>query len=564
MSLVYENKIFVKKEFQKHSGGKPCSVQDYPAEGFYVNKFVDIIQPNSPFFAFDTPMYTTLGGTLDYYNQDPYSVFTNISRPFIRFNFTANTQSFGTGTTIVHEIYRVPYDVYSEYASELKRQDVFEDKNTIVEDWEETVQDMSGGSKTLKTSRKTTKSSFNEKFSPNSFPSDISMYDTTDKLYKIKQLLSNPVLTISASTSAITTNTYNLFLAEDQKQLGGFKFQLFQEKAQYFIKTTFDYLYNSCESYSDFYNLNNGKLNPVEFQTLQTGHTLSSQHIIQKGKFVGVTVTGNFFTYFLIPNKPDWSSPLVENQLTTFSPTFYWKNAEDGDSFLLQVVYNVADSTTFSGTVYSYPILKSESNLSTDQMLGGNAGDWAITQQTTDVVRQYSVPLSPKKTFWYRMGNVKEITNIFGVKQQVITFSEIKSATTAQQTFKGYILVGSDSPYTHDVADLTYPDYLDYDINDLGQYVLSGTVTGSIITGATMQLVYPNSNFVTLTTDSVGGFLFSDLEAGTYTLNTSYRGYQQDSRILNISGDTSLVFNIELVWGNNYDTWGNLSNEIFS
>ena len=194
-------------------------------------------------------------------------------------------------------------------------------------------------------------------------------------------------------------------------------------------------------------------------------------------------------------------------------------------------------------------------------MLGTDVEPWSITQKTTDVIRKMSVSLSPGKTFLYRIGNVKELINLFGVKQRVVTFSDINSATTSYNAFNTYISVESDSPYVDALPKLEYPDYLDYGITTLDSFILSGTVSGSTVTGATIQLIYPNTSYVTQSTDSLGNYLFDSLEAGTYALNTYYRGYQQDSRVISITGDTSLSFRLKLLWSNNVDTWDKMANE---
>jgi hypothetical protein len=84
--IEYDNdkRIFIKKEFNKSSGDK----NSY-SEVFYSNRWVENELEKCSFFTFNTPLYTTIGGTTNYYGQDLYSIFTNISRPFISFNFSA-------------------------------------------------------------------------------------------------------------------------------------------------------------------------------------------------------------------------------------------------------------------------------------------------------------------------------------------------------------------------------------------------------------------------------------------------------------------------------------------
>jgi len=566
MSIIYDsnNRIFVKQDYQKHSG-KPACYADSPVESFYVNHFVDSDLYNSDYFAFETPMYYTLGGTINYYGQDYWSIFTNVYRPFIKFIFTANTHSFGTGTTIKHNIYRIPYDVFSQYTSETIRKNIEGNKDVSEQTVEETFTDSSGKSTTTTTKRKTTSSNTIEKFAPKIFPEKIDGYgfETTDKYASIKKLLTNPILTLTATTTGISTSVYNLSADEYQKKKGDFKYQLFLDYGQYFVTTQFVFNRTMDDDLSDFYKLDaNDNLVPVEYEKEYTETTPTTNHIITGGTFSGITVYGNYFTYFLIPNKPKWETPYVTGQLTTFSPTFFWSHTDDGDSFLLQVVYESGDSQSFSGTVYSYPIDKESSNLSTNEMLGTPDGDWSITQKTTDVVRKYSVPLLYGKNFWYRIGNVKELINIFGVKQKVVTFSDVASATTTA-SLRNYVYVESDSPHVDEISQLVYPEYLDD--SALIEYTLSGSVSGSVVTGATMQLIYPNGNYETQLTDSVGNYYFTGLEPGIYYLNTFYRGYIEDSISVNISGNTTLgVIKLRLIWGNRWDTFDTMRNVLFS
>jgi hypothetical protein len=143
----------------------------------------------------------------------------------------------------------------------------------------------------------------------------------------------------------------------------------------------------------------------------------------------------------------------------------------------------------------------------------------------------------------------------------VITFSDIKSATTQTEAVKTYVRVQSDSPYTSTIADYTVPESLSTETIP-NEYILSGIVSGSTVTGATMQLIFPNAAYITTTTDSVGYFEFSQLEGGSYTLNTSYRGYASDSQILTITGDTSLGIELQIRWDDIYDQWILKENDI--
>jgi hypothetical protein len=406
---------------------------------------------------------------------------------------------------------------------------------------------------------------------PKNFPETISNFNlgTTDQYAKIKNLLTNPVLTITATTSGISSDTYILFLDEYQKSIGGFQQQMYEDYAQYFITTQFVF---DRELYVDLYDFcqidSNKNIVPVDVQQYFQESTPIESYVIPSGTFSGFTVYGNFFTYFLIPNKPKWETPYVTGQLNTFSPMFLWSNTDDGDSYLLQITYSTGSSQSFSGTVYSYPIDKASSNLSTEEMLNLPTGDWSIAQKATQTVREYSVPLAYGQTFWYRIGNVKELTNMFGVKQKVITFSDEASATTTLSSYAGQVYVQADSPHVADLSTIVYPEYLDGGVTLPPTYSLSGTVSGSVVTGATIILLYPTSSYVTTTTDLFGNYLFTQLNAGTYGIGVSYRGYQTINPLsypIIITGNTTAPpIVLDWVWGNTWDTWGDLGDHHFS
>jgi hypothetical protein len=569
MIITYDRnkRIFIKQNYQKHSGGGPCASNVY-AEGFYVNKFINETQGTISPFIFDTPKYSTMGGTLNYYSQDYWSIFTNIARPFINFNFTANTSSFGENTIIKHQIYKIPYNEYVKYTSEVERKAIEQDLDTTEETLEESTIDEDGSVAKKITTKKTIRKNTSEKIKPSEFPEDIDGYEfnSSKNLLKIQNLLSNPILTITASTSDIETSTYSLFLDEYQKNLGDHSFQLFEDYSQYFISTQFIFSGETDSSLTEFCFLDENKnLVNTEQPYVGSGITEAPSHVITGGTFSGITVIGNHFTYFLIPNKPKWIEPYVSGQLETFSPTFYWANTNDADSFVLQVTYDPDESSTaFTGTVFSYPINLQDTRLSTEEMLGMDEEPWSITQKTTDIIREYSVPLKANKNFWYRIGNIKELINIFGVKQSVVTFSDARSASTLNQQYNSAIYVQPDSPHTTESPSWIYPSYLDDELIS-GDLSLSGTVSGSVVTGATIQLELPNGNFITKPTDLVGNFVFDDLEAGNYIIHASYRGYENNSKNVNLTGNTDVgIIKLKLIWGNKWDTWGSMADEVYS
>ena len=273
-----------------------------------------------------------------------------------------------------------------------------------------------------------------------------------------------------------------------------------------------------------------------------------------------MSVAGNYFTYFTVPDKPVLEYPIMSGQLSTFTPEFIWSNGDSADSFILQVDYNTSD-TGFTGTVYNYPIEKVVENAKLATATSTFESKSYASQKT---LYTYQASVRSNSNFIYRIGNSKELIDIFNVRRVVVTFSEYYSATTQAQPIRTYVLSESDSPYVMDIAGLLVPPSLDYESPDIGAFILSGTVSGSTVTGATMQLaLYPNSNFITTTTDLFGSYSFSGLAAGTYTLTTNYRGYLQDVRTINLSSDTTLGFKLKLLWGNSVDTWGKMASESY-
>lgn len=556
-------RIFTKKEYDATAGNTASNSQV-----FHSNRWIDNEMEKIQYFVYATPLYTTVGGTTNYYLQDVNSVFTNLARPFIRFTFSANTESFGTGTTIWHNVYKVDYETYSKHTAPLKTDEsTKEDYNTETKEIEE-VTDADGKVSTKITKRSIQKVEKKERFKTDVFhegkevilEGDADFDVGHDTHSEIVSLLENPVLTMSAATTGITTNYYDLFFDEYYKNLGSHKFQLFTDKAQYFVTTSFSFYRTQGEGFLDFYKKrdNSNVIYPSTFQTTFQEETPIRSHTITAGTFSGVSVMGNFFTYFLVPNKPKFVEPYLTGQMTSFSQPAFISDADDGDEYIMQVVYEPI-YTAFTGVVYTYHISKEDTVLSEEEILGSESTDWGKTKERVDTVRKLTFPIKPGRQFWYRVGNAKTLTNLFGVKQYVVTFSDIETAITASAPLSNFVQVESDSPYIKEIAGLLTPSYLGSLTSDI--YSLSGVVYGSTVTGATMQLILPNGSYMTQTTDMTGMYNFTELDSGVYTLNTYYRGYQQDSRTVSITGNTSLSFKMKLLWGNDYDTWGKMAGE---
>jgi hypothetical protein len=525
---------------------------------FFNNCLADSRPVQTPFFSFEKPMFYTYGGTLDYYGQDPYSIFTNLVRPPIRFVFSANTESLSGDCYFIHEIYRLDYETHKLYSDNQIDLPIITSNKTDSNDIsiDGSVPKKNSPNREKTTSEKQS-SGNNSIVQPEKF---FGQPLTENDKATIQQYLSNPVLVFTAATSGITGNIYDLYLDQYTKQLGSYKLELFADKGQYLINTKIVFSIDLNKNYKGFLNNSVGLTPSFEAwnNTLKITATNSEVHSIVEGPYAGLNVVGNFFTYFIVPDKPVLEYPIMQGQLSTFTPEFRWSNGDKADSFLVQINYNTGD-TGFTGTIFNYPVEKSEKNskLSTSTQKGISE-DFSTDKN----IYTFQLPMKSNKSFIYRVGNSREIIDIFNVRRNVITFTDYYSAISQSEPIKTYVVIESDSKYTTKIAGLSTPPSLDYE-SEISSYSLSGVVSGSTVTGATMQLTYPNSSFVTTMTDVVGGYSFSGLETGIYTLTTNYRGYQQDVRAINITGDTSANFRMKLIWGNKDDTWGKLAGESY-
>ena len=542
----------INREIRYETAGDSTSM----SQVFYNNYLADSRPVQTSFVSFSKPMFITYGGTLNYYSQDPYAIFTNLVRPPIRFQFSANTSSLTGDSYFVHDIYRLDYDVYRLYGD-----NQIDNSQSIVNKSVSNTDGLAVNNQKTNSPSRDLVSNSNLKMGNNAIPVPEKFFGqnlTTNDLNTIQQYFKNPVVTITGSTSGITGNIYDLYVAQYVKQYGNLKTDLFTDKAQFFIQTKIVFNVDLNRNYSDFYNNSVGlKAVPTLWNnSLKIVSTNSSVHNIAAGPFKGIEVIGDYFTYFIVPDKPKLEYPVMSGQLTTFTPEFRWSNGEKADSFVIQINYNTGD-TTFSGTVFNYPVEKNEKNSKVSNSKVKGPSEEFSTQKT---VYNFQIPMKSNKSFIYRVGNSKEILDIFNVRRVVVTFSDYYAAISQPEAIKTYVVTESDSKYDSQISGYKVPPSLDYE-SEVAEYVLSGQVSGSTVTGATMQLTYPNSSFVTTTTDLTGNYSFTGLEAGTYTLTTNYRGYQEDVRSVVIAGNVTENFKIKLIWGNQYDTWGKMASE---
>lgn len=520
---------------------------------FYNNIFVNNKSVTVPFFSVMKPKFVTYGGTLNYYSQDPYAIFTNLVRPPIRFVFTANTESLSGNSIIIHEIYRLDYETFKLYGD-----NQIESSQQIANTKSDrpSTPTLPGGSsinKDYKANAKTIRGN-NPIIQPEKFFGEPL---TPNDQKTIQGFLENPILVITASTSAITGSIYDLYLEQYIKQQNRFKTELFIDKAQYFVNTKIQTTVDLQKEFVDFVSTSDNRAG-VFVSTIELISTNSVPYTIDKGLFSGITVSGNYFTYFIVPDKPVFEYPIMTGSLTTFTPEFRWSNGDNADTFLLQINYNTSD-TGFTGTsTFNYPVEKTEKNTKISRSKTKSADS---EFETDKAIYTFQVPVKSNSPFIYRVGNSKEVVDVFNVRRSVVTFTDYYSATTQPQPIRVYVRTETDSPYEPGISGLETPPSLDYE-SPLESFVLSGMVSGSTVTGATIQLTFPNSSYVIGTTDITGAYYFSGLTPGMYTLTTNYRGYSQDVRMFNLTGDSSLDYEIQISWNNIYDQWIIKENEI--
>jgi hypothetical protein len=64
------------------------------------------------------------------------------------------------------------------------------------------------------------------------------------------------------------------------------------------------------------------------------------------------------------------------------------------------------------------------------------------------------------------------------------------------------------------------------------------------------------------TTDVFGYYTFTGLTADSYTLTTQYRGYKTYVQNVVLTTSTTLNYRIEILWDNDYETFGTKADDI--
>lgn len=506
--------VYIPQVIKTQSTGDNDSVAQAFSQNYFVKELTRDIVPT----IFDVPAFRMEGGTIDYYSNTPDSLSYNLNngKEYIII-FTANTQALSGITRLNHELYQI----------------TFEDFNDA-----KLAANLNGSTE------------------------------------KIARSINNPFVTFvdvssgATGVAALTTaNRYEFTFPSEIKQENAYTINLFKDKAQYFINPVFVFPKNNnltIGAIQTFSGTPESAITIVDYYTesYEMITTDSSLHVITGNTvFSGTTVKGLFFTYFVPPKEPNLYVSQGNRQIAvqgvqnTFSPTFNFSNVDDGDYYELLVTYDITD-TTFSGpTVTSFPINK-------------QIGD-------AEFVRTFSVPLSPNKELLYKIGNTKEIINIFGVKQSITKYSDYINITTA-----------NDGQYN--LSGHTFKNYINFGLPDSG-----GIITGATFLSAvtlSLQGLASNSSVVlkidapisettaegintfldassiptsspystsilTTTSDSDGYFSFGRIDGGTYNLRVvppaEYSTYFPEQNItINVTTDTNIDVILSIIWGN--------------
>ena len=556
--------MIIRKSIQETTGNESNVTQSFKQNIFYFVK-----EASSKPFIFDTPQYTTIGGTTDYYGQNDNSIFTSLVKPFIRFNFTENTDSFGDDVYIKHDIYRVTWDTFSaaQKIFKIDSQEEREEEADSVEIIEE-ADEITG--EVL--SRKRVTRSLSEKKSSQNYIKQKNGFERlenrdlerppvsrVDLMNEIQNQLNEPIFSILVPTKSIAGDIYDLQIEQYIKNLGDLKTELFQDKNQYIVDTNFVFNIERTPNLTDYKILIDNQVVDAEYKSVDTGYTFSDEIEVEEGDFSGLRFKkGEYFSYFLVPDKPVFEYPTPTGQTNTFTPEIFWSNGEGADSYVVQVNYNTGD-TSFTGTVFTYVIPKTDEYKQASKASITHGNENFSSDKT---IRKFQLSLKSNKCALFRVGNVKEIINIFGVRQSVVTFSDNKQICTQQEPIKTFVYSESDSPYKKEISNLRTPPSLESETPE-ETYSINGLITEPPNTeGISIQLIFPNSNFITTTTNEHGEFVFEDIPEGSYTLNVTYRGYVSKTRDITITEDKNISVELEMLWDNDFDIWGDREDDI--
>jgi hypothetical protein len=474
---------------------------------FIQNNIPKIFEPKVEPKIFNLPLFNLQGATYKFYEQTVDGISVNINNlKTLNYIYTANTSSFSAVTKVIYDIYRINFEDYDFAFSNIDNEGI---ENIVTGQTE---------------------------ISPKQI---------------IQQLTFNPLISLEQSASTLNNLPQNLItLPTIVKPTNEFAEPLLLDKSQYFIDTRFEFIEERDKTLGGFKQLSAGTTVDYELQNLNENgdfllQTIGNSEVVREGKFKDIITKGALFTYFVAPQKPNidvlGGQPSVQGILDTFTPIFSFNNVSDGDYYKLQVSYDLSD-VTFSGAV-TFNIPKQEG--------------------VPEFIRTFSTPLSPDSNFIYRIGNTKEIINIFGVKQNVTTWGRYEQAFTATDGI-------------FNVCGTVFQNEL------FGSPVSGATVIFTVIsTTADVELGVDapfvgnieNPTFVPLgggvgtafsaITDSNGNYCVSGVKGGQLITQVSHPLYETTFSLVNIQGDSNDVdLTITLRWGSS-TLFGQVGGQLF-
>lgn len=492
---------------------KSSGTENSESRVFISNTIVEKNEPVTSPFSFAFPVFNIRGATYLFYKQTTAGISASLNNiKVVHYDFTQNLNSLTGTTKMKHDVYRINYDTYTAATQAEIALSTIAIPNPLA----------SGTTLTATT------------------VSQESMASFVNAINTFNSSIVTPIHTVIEDVSGATfinASAHTLTLPQQVKPVGQYTQNLFLDKSQYFIDSQFLIDVPLDQTIGDVKTLSGNQvvqLYDMPYSSTTQIGTGNNSHTITGGTFSGVSVNGATFTYFVPPKKPDIfvvnGQPAVIGTQNTFAPIFSFKNVEDADYYKLQVTYSTGN-TSFTGATTIFKL----------QAQPGNA----------ELIRTAAVSLTPNSECLYRIGNTKEIINLFQVKQNITTWSEFTYAQLANDgsyvlsghTWKNYI----GQPWANATLTLTIQSTNSY--VDLGSdFLLDENLTSEVgepLAGAV-------GSTVVIASDANGFFSFGKLGGGAYTLTATPNDGNFPSQTVNfyLSTDTNFDFVFSIVWGN--------------
>jgi len=219
--------------------------------------------------------------------------------------------------------------------------------------------------------------------------------------------------------------------AQSDKPNKGYTEVLFEDRSQYLFNPVYS-LYNDTNEYSASFQVDdNGFFSNYNHTGRTSFITKGKTHKIQKGTWSGNVIQGLFFVTIQPPNKPNIETPLPIGN--TFTPAFFFSNVEDGDEYVLEVEYGDLGEFDNSDTIEQYFRKKTDDSLEQVVSHNGTELDNSIVATTTTIrTRRIEAALIPNRNYCWRIGNIKFVIDLFGIKRSVITYSDVNCSLTEE------------------------------------------------------------------------------------------------------------------------------------